>query len=317
MHKDVNKSRNIGVDLFRCLCIYGICVYHAFFTGDFANGFESRIWTWCVPGFAFISGYYGVTLRVSKLLRLWVMAFLCFILPIFLGGEFLELLFSSWYLLAYTILLLVSPILNAGLNTLMNKDFRLAFCGVMILATWSWLSEFALSRNYIPRANGLGMLSISSLIVAYVLGFAYKHDIRIREKINSLWLVVLIPLSTLFGHYTSPITLFIVIALFQLFERMEFSKIASKIIMAVSSAGFAVYVLHTNRQVFPIMHRLTKYFIVDCHIPRYISLMLSALVICVICVIIYHIVITLLSPLKCGYGRVLNWLDVKINGLLK
>ena len=315
MDKPLGK-RNVGIDLFRCLCIYGICAYHAFFTGNFANGFESRVWTWAVPGFAFISGYYGVTLRLSKLVRLWVMASICFILPVALGGRFLELLFINWYLLAYTILMLLSPILNVGLDGLVKKDVRLAGGGVLILAIWSWLSEFVWTRNYVPHANGLGALSFYSVLVAYVFGFIYRSHPEMGEHVRWWWAILLIPLCAVLGHYTSPVTLLFVLVLFRCFERLQFGACTSKVIQAIASSGFAVYVLHANWQVLPIMNDLSRSLIVDCHLPRYIGLMVSAAAIFGVCVIIYHVGRLLLLPINGLYRYILNWLDRKVEYLM-
>ena len=311
----VSRERNVGIDLFRCVCIYGICVYHAFFTGEFANGYESRLWTWCVPGFAFISGYYGVKFRLSKLLRLWLMTALCFLLPIALGGRFFELLFMNWYLLAYTILMLLSPLLNAGLNSSSGKNYRAVCGGILILAIWSWLSEFALTRNYVPCANGLGQLSICSVLVAYVFGFIYRRHPEMGKRVGWWWGVLLFPLLAIFGHYTSPVTLLFVLVLFRVFEQMTFNRYASKIICAVASSGFAVYVLHANWQVLPIMHDLSRTLIVDGHLPRYIGLMTSAAAIFGGCVAIYLVGRMVLMPISGVYGRALNWLDGKMGGM--
>ncbi len=308
----ISRTRNVGIDLFRCVCIYGICAYHAFFTGKFANGFESRVWTWCVPGFAFISGYYGVTLRLSKLIRLWVMAAICFLLPIVLGGRFFELLFMNWYLLAYTILMLLSPVLNAGLEGLSKRDFGLACGGMLALAMWSWLSEFAWTRNYIPCANGMGSLSICSVLVAYVLGFAYRRYPEIGEKLKCWWAILLIPFLVVFGHYTSPVTLLFVLVLFRLFERLKFGGFTSRVITGMASSGFAVYVLHANWQVLPIMHDLSRFLIVECHLPRYIGLMSSAAVIFMGCIAIYFVGRVVLMPVNGIYTHSLNWIDRKV-----
>ena len=317
MKMDKQSSiRNVGIDLFRCLCIYGICVYHAFFTGEFANGFESRVWTWAVPGFAFISGYYGVKLRISKLIRLWVMASICFLLPIALGGRFFDLLFINWYLLAYTILMLLSPILNAGLNGLARKDIRLAWGGVLVLAIWSWLSEFACTRSYVPKANGMGALSFCSVLVAYVFGFVYRHHPGIGKKVKWWWLVLLVPLSAVLGHYTCPVTLLLVLILFRLFERLQFGTHVGSVITLVAASGFAVYVLHANWQVLPIMHDISRCLIVDWHLPKYIGLMGSAAAIWGACVVIYLVGRMALMPVNGVYGRVLNWLDSQVDNLL-
>ena len=312
----ISRERNVGIDLFRCLCIYGICVYHAFFTGEFANGYESRLWTWAVPGFAFISGYYGVTLRLSKLLRLWLMAAICFLLPIALGGRFFELLFMNWYLLAYTILMLLSPLLNAGLDISKGRSGRAVLSGIFILGMWSWLSEFSLTRDFVPCANGLGQLSICSVLVAYVFGFIYRRHPEMGKRVRWWWGVLLFPLLAIFGHYTSPVTLLFVFGAFLCFERMEFGRYTSKIICAVASSGFAVYVLHANWQVLPIMHDISRCLIGDWHLPKYIGLMVSAAAIWGACVVIYLAGRMVLMPVSGVYGRVLNWLDSQVGNLM-
>ena len=115
----MSNRRNPGIDVFRCILIYAICAYHAFFCCGHANGCESRLWTWAVPGFAFISGYYGVRFSWRKILKLWLAAILCAVVPYGLGRlgcgrsmGYIELLYGNWYLIAYTLLILLSPFIN-------------------------------------------------------------------------------------------------------------------------------------------------------------------------------------------------------------
>lgn len=310
------EKRNVGIDLFRCVCVYGICAYHAFFMGGFANGFESRLWTWCVPGFAFISGFYGVRLRVSKVIRLWVTAAICFLLPIFLGGNFRELLFMNWYLLAYTFLMLLSPILNAGMERLSRCDFRFVCVGMTVLATWSWLSDFALTRNYVPRANGMGALSICSVLVAYICGFLYRRHSDVFDRVKSWWLFFLFPSLLVFGHYTSPITLLCVMILFRIFSRLSLGGRLSKLITWIAASGFAVYVLHANWQVLPFMHSFSRFLIVDQSWPRYIGLLTSGAVVWMVCVALYFVARIVLMPISEIYNRGLSWVDARLDSLM-
>ncbi len=244
------------------------------------------------------------------------MAAICFLLPIALGGRFFELLFINWYLLAYTILLLLAPVLNAGLEEVINKNLRLACGGILTLAVWSWLSEFAWTKEFVPRANGLGSLSFCSVLVAYVFGFFYRRHPEMGKRVRWWWGVLLLPLLAVFGHYTSPVTLLFVLFLFSYFERMEFGRITSSVICVVASSGFAVYVLHANWQVLPIMHDFSRTLIVDWHLPRYIGLMASAAAIFWGCVVIYLVGRIVLMPINGLYGRALNWLDGKMGEMV-
>ena len=124
--------------------------------------------------------------------------------------------------------------------------------------------------------------------------------------------VALILLSALFGHYTSPVTLLIVVILFCLFERMKFNAKVSKIITTIASTGFAVYVLHANWQVLSFMHELSGYFIHNCNFPRYIGLMISAFVICITCVAIYFLGYIMFLPINAKFRKFLHWLDMKV-----
>ena len=111
-------------------------------------------------------------------------------------------------------------------------------------------------------------------------------------------------------------TLLFVLVLFHFFERLQFGAYTSKVIQAIASSGFAVYVLHANWQVLPIMHDLSRNLIVDCHLPRYVGLMVSAAAIFGVCVIIYHVGRLLLLPINGLYRYILNWLDRKVEYLM-
>lgn len=69
------KERNIGVESFRIFCMLAICMQHAVaFSDTGALGFESRYWNIGVVGFAFITGYYGTSFKIKKLVHLWMTA---------------------------------------------------------------------------------------------------------------------------------------------------------------------------------------------------------------------------------------------------
>lgn len=92
-----------------------------------------------VTGFILISGYYGVKLKISRILSLWIQTTtyaLISVLVIYIiwGGSFIKstidaplMLFDGcwWFVTDYLILMLLSPFLNAGLNILNKRQLLL------------------------------------------------------------------------------------------------------------------------------------------------------------------------------------------------
>lgn len=92
-----------------------------------------------VTGFVLISGYYGVKLKISRILSLWIQTttyalISALVIYIIWGGSFIKrtidaplMLFDGcwWFVTDYLILMLLSPFLNAGLNILNKRQLLL------------------------------------------------------------------------------------------------------------------------------------------------------------------------------------------------
>jgi surface polysaccharide O-acyltransferase-like enzyme len=148
------KTRNGNVELLRLLLMFMIVTLHYIVHGRgyAANGFanihssatysiEMTLAVLCqlgVTGFMFISGYYGIQFKKSRLFSLWAQGvFYILALNAFLyivGAPFFPtaiarspLPFSSaglWFYSAYFCVYMVSPILNKGIEGLGKKDFQ-------------------------------------------------------------------------------------------------------------------------------------------------------------------------------------------------
>lgn len=89
-----------------------------------------------VTGFILISGYYGVKLKISRILFLWIQTTTyalasVLVISIFFGGSFIKktvdaplMLFDGgwWFVTDYLVLMLLSPFLNAGLDILNKRQ---------------------------------------------------------------------------------------------------------------------------------------------------------------------------------------------------
>lgn len=71
MHRDNN------IELFRALLMLGICVLHAITMCGHPNQWLSGPLSACVDGFVFISGYYGVKFKSSKIIKLDALGIYC------------------------------------------------------------------------------------------------------------------------------------------------------------------------------------------------------------------------------------------------
>ena len=81
-------NRNLGIELFRIVCMFAICMQHAVnFSNTGAKGFEGRFWNFGVVGFALITGYYGVTFNVRRIVKLWLTAGTCAAVAGFAGTK--------------------------------------------------------------------------------------------------------------------------------------------------------------------------------------------------------------------------------------
>lgn len=313
---NINRERSGGIDFLRCILVFAICMYHTIRVGGFCNGYahgyECKVWTWCVPGFAFISGYYGVTFRASKIVKLWVLSALCTLVPWLIGhhipslAEFFNLLFGIWYLKAYTILILLSPLINMGLRKMHEtRDFRGLF-GIGLFSCWAWLSETSYVKDFLPQVPGLGARTFATLLVSYVLAGVYREfEDCLRGKVRMWWMIPLIPLMAVGGHYDSPITLLFVVLLFSVFAHLQLNPAMARICQLVGAAGFAVYVLHTNSIVFSLIAESVRFLVETFALPKYVAYLSVAICVYASGIVIYWVGVMLFLPFRRMYERFL------------
>lgn len=52
--------RNVGIEIYRVSLMFGICVLHSITQGPYNSPLGARLLLWCVTGFVFISGWFGI-----------------------------------------------------------------------------------------------------------------------------------------------------------------------------------------------------------------------------------------------------------------
>jgi hypothetical protein len=150
-------KRDSNVELLRFLLMVGICLLHLLGHGYGLSYFPENnkatlfqlllfcLFFPCVPGFIFISGFYGVRFS-KKIFLIFAQAFVIF--HVFNILQLLEVLPGTgwsiyqhydpitthiwWFLTEYICLVFVSPIINAGIESISKNQFRFVIFGLFL-----------------------------------------------------------------------------------------------------------------------------------------------------------------------------------------
>ena len=166
--------RNLSVEYLRLIFISLIVLLHILWidygglkvvVGDYSlNAFTqlglTNLTSLGVTGFILISGYYGVKLKLNRIVSLWLQTTIYSILSVALlftfsqigGGKLLYgiidaplRLFDGWWFLSdYLILMLLSPLINIGIKTIGKKELQLI---IIMLSFTMYGVEWFHARN--------------------------------------------------------------------------------------------------------------------------------------------------------------------------
>lgn len=88
------KGRDGSVECYRVFLMFGICLLHVLFFGHFDRPFVHNVLKFCVVGFVFISGYYGIRFSWKKIVRLYGVGIYCAavaaVISMFLTGGYMR-----------------------------------------------------------------------------------------------------------------------------------------------------------------------------------------------------------------------------------
>lgn len=314
----MSKIRDSSVELLRILSMIFIICSHFCVHGNFetdsmdfsinkiilVNGILGNLGTVI---FVMISGYFlsQTNFKISRIIKvmLQVMFYSCTIyfilvalniIPFSIMGTIKSLfpiLFNQyWFATTYVILIILSPYINRLINSFSYKQYVL-FLGV-ILFMWSVVPTFT--------SQSLGSNEICQFIMFYSIGaFARKYQQITFLNKNKYWISLisagLLLLSnialnllaiknSIFNHgsyfYSRHSVLIIALSygLLLIFVNMKIKN--SKIINAISSTTFGIYLIHDNTYIRSIIWndilRVNEY--------KYESYLILYLLICTIAV---------------------------------
>lgn len=267
------NTRNSTIELSRIFLMLGICLLHCITQGGHVcRGLDNLLLS-CVTGFVFISGYFGLSFKISKIIRLITMAFssvvvLAIVKVIFVGGQefdiyrlvIVPIVDGYWFLWAYVVMMCFAPLVdvvvdNCGNNSL-KKLLPLFFCAF----GWSYLSFIPYIKDFIPKPNGFGALTFLSLVGVYAFARVHKvihFDSYLRRGMKIFILFICAAFMFVgFGHYCSPFSVIFVMIVFSYINKLRIAKWCEKIVVLISPSVFAIYLLHANGFGYTIIRRL-------------------------------------------------------------
>lgn len=291
MGTGMRLNRETGIEALRCVLMFLIVFGHCCL---FSTGSDPRISkilsvpvVFATDAFILISGWFGVRFSVMKIVRfLGVGVFACMVVTIsglVLGVERPFKYSLGWFGNAYLALMLLSPLINAGLEALKEKDLLVRgwtlYAVAMLL---SWLPIRFLGIDFVP--TGWSGLSFNTMCFVYVTGRVMREMswiAHVRTRTVALWFAGLMVLNLMWSgmagsaqslamkglfvgskDYDSPIVLGLAICFFLLFKRLEIRGWAAKVIGWCTPSMFAVYLLSEgcNGRVSRALYNRYAYF---------------------------------------------------------
>ena len=240
----------------------------------------------CVNLFVLISGWFQIKPTVKGGIK-FIFQCLCMSVLIMAGGyffnvydfnntkEFLRLIstelffnFSSfWFIKAYLVLYVLSPVLNTFLCYASTRSIIITLILFFLLQSiWSGLHHFKMgfySNGYSPLSF-IGLYLLSNTIRRFYTGYTMKQAFTIFFcplillfviASFSYWCNISLPYD-LFA-YSNPLVICEAVGLLLIFARLRIKP--NRLINWISASSFAVYLFHVNPLVFPKYLYFVKY----------------------------------------------------------
>lgn len=276
------SKRQSNIELLRIICMLFIICGHIINSHDSATNildgdeiirylFKSFTGV-AANAFVLISGYFGITFKKERLLKLVFQTFFYSVVLLLISvavgwhpfdikkdfGAFLPILtIQYWFVTTYVVLYIISPCLNFSISSIPSKTFKkLLIVGFILIYVWPTFSCLTNSRQFIGD-EGYGIVNFSYL---YLLGrYLNLHYVQKHSPLYyfcgflisgfTLFLCVF-SISMIIGHGLFSLyaynTIFIFIGSLCFFLTFKILHFESNIINYLAKPCLAVYLIHYN-----------------------------------------------------------------------
>lgn len=227
--------------------------------------------------FVLITGYYGASFKLNKIINLVYQCFFACI-PVSLLLLLLGLLkYSSpheliqtfyfwrqyWFIIAYIGLLILTPGLNYYIEKLSTRQLTILSISLYILFG---LGDFILGM---PGIGTNGGFTVIWFVVLYFIGRLINRNLRIFSSISKCLVIffisylceLLLQFKTSHNLYTSPFLVLESVSILALFSHFRFH---SKIVNTIAASTTMVYLVHTRQAIMDF----SKYFLLNQSITK-------------------------------------------------
>ena len=302
------RARKSNMELLRILAMFLVLLVHADFyslgapsvqdcvdesTGSALKVFFEAVSIACVNIFVCLSGWFGIKPKVKSFCN-FVFQCLFWLIGLYIvalcagwttiSAEGLKGCFAltklNWFIKAYILLYILSPVLNAFVEHAPRKVFRDVLIGFFLFEfVYGWL--FSGSTQHIQSGYStisfIGLYLLARYVRIYQPRFSLKskrtYAVSIISSAVCVTLAYITPpilgISTtlpgsLWISYVSPYCVALAIAAVVLFSKIE---LQSRYVNWIAASSFAVFLLHTNpntveifRAFFRGLYETTDYY---------------------------------------------------------
>lgn len=286
--------------------MFGICLLHSITHGGHNIAWIANMLSWCVPGFMFISGWYGIKFSIGKVFRLYGISLYCAAVFVVFDSVVLSsvgcLLWSDcllrvykitigqWFLNAYVVVMCFVPIINLAIDRMIIKEL---YPLVFLVFGWSFATTLPIN-GFIPSSAGLTAYSSLTLLGVYVVArfFRKLHDEGGRFfKIVSNKMVMLLILGVSLvmaaiglGDYNSPFAVAIAGSVFFIFMNLTVPSWLGKVCVWLGPSMFSVYLSHSHGYAWGYFKIMENYLLAN-SVPVSMVYVLTAIVVFIVCIV--------------------------------
>ena len=269
------QKRESNIELLRIIAMFLVLIVHSDFfslgapsvidirmnfTDSFLRVFFQSLSIACVDIFVFISGWFGIKPKVQGLCN-YIFQCLFFLIGIYIvclvaGISSFSIMgirgcFAAtplnWFIKAYLLLYILSPVLNAFVDSASRIQFK-----SLLIAFYLFASSTSFIQDGYSTISFIGLYLLARYLRLYrptFTNFRWSTDFIIvcSLVIGTTILYFISPeVGNRFLNYISPTTILI-----SIFVILAFSKfrINSKFVNWCAASSFAVFLLHTNPNV--------------------------------------------------------------------
>ena len=272
------------MELLRLVCMFMVMVCHA--NGYINEGdligvdgvirlIINQFCLICVNCFVMVSGWFGIKASwkgAAKLLfQVIFVAVLCFAiftalgLPASFKKDLLPYLvfgYGYWFVISYLILYALSPVLEAFVNNVSERDFRKVLYFI-------FAAEMVFGYVLGEGSYGFGFSPLAFISIYLLARYArmYPGKLFALDKKYDLLIYVLATVLSIIGfwfgyqlfgmgfhlnHYDSPLAIIASLYFLLFFSKL---RIESKTVNWLAASAFAIYLFHENSLVSPYYHQ--------------------------------------------------------------